>query len=204
MANSPKGIKGYASNSNQLLVQYEKILFEELHSDYLDLLPGNPSRILDVGSGSGRDAAYLAKLGHDVVAVEPADELRVPATLLHPSPLIEWLDDGLPDLALVKSRYDQFDLIMLTAVWMHLDELERRKAMPILASLVRYGGALIMSLRHGPIPSNRRMFDVSADETISLALNERLSLVRQIQGESVQNINKRNCITWSRLVFKMI
>ncbi|MDB5837290.1 MAG: SAM-dependent methyltransferase, partial [Caballeronia sp.] len=37
--------------------------------------------------------------------------------------------------------------------------------MPNVSSLVHEGGVLIMSLRHGPIPRGRRMFDVSAEET---------------------------------------
>jgi hypothetical protein len=32
---------------------------------------------------------------------------------------------------------------------------------------VRNGGIVIMSLRHGPIPTGRRMFEVSAEETIA-------------------------------------
>lgn len=42
--------------------------------------------------------------------------------LLHASPMIEWLDDSLPDLVAVRARKEEFDLLMMTAVWMHLDE----------------------------------------------------------------------------------
>ena len=52
---------------------------------------------------------------------------------------------------------------------MHLDELQRRQAMPNVAALVRNGGVMIMSLRHGPVPPGRRMFEVSTEETIALA-----------------------------------
>src|SRR5580704_1627355 len=52
---------------------------------------------------------------------------------------------------------------------MHLDEVQRRQTMPNVAALVRNGGVMIMSLRHGPVPPGRRMFDVSTEETIALA-----------------------------------
>ncbi|MBA9855396.1 hypothetical protein D7S65_06330 [Ralstonia insidiosa] len=52
---------------------------------------------------------------------------------------------------------------------MHLDEAERKAAMSAVAGLVRAGGVIVMSLRHGPVPDGRRMFDVSADETIAVA-----------------------------------
>jgi protein-L-isoaspartate O-methyltransferase len=35
--------------------------------------------VLDIGSGTGRDAAGLAAMGHSVVAVEPTAELRIGA-----------------------------------------------------------------------------------------------------------------------------
>jgi hypothetical protein len=37
---------------------------------------------------------------------------------LHPSPQIEWLDDSLPDLVGLTRRGENFDVVMLTAVWM--------------------------------------------------------------------------------------
>jgi len=50
---------------------------------------------------------------------------------LHPSPMIEWVDDSLPDLAVVRARGEEFDVVLQSAVWMHLDELQRRQAMPM-------------------------------------------------------------------------
>jgi hypothetical protein len=40
---------------------------------------------------------------------------------LHASPMTEWVDDSLPDLAAVRARGEELELIMLSAVWMHLD-----------------------------------------------------------------------------------
>ena len=62
-----------------------------------------------------------------------------------------------------------FDAVLLTAVWMHLDAPLRARAMPIVAKLVRPGGVLILSQRHGPVPVGRRMFDVTPAETVGLA-----------------------------------
>ena len=42
----------------------------------VNLLPRPPGRALDVGAGTGRDAAWLARLGFQVVAVEPSGVLR--------------------------------------------------------------------------------------------------------------------------------
>ena len=69
------------------------------HGPVLHLLPTVPSDVLDIGAGTGRDAAALAGMGHRVVAVEPTVALRDRAALLHPSPRIEWIEDYLPRLA---------------------------------------------------------------------------------------------------------
>ena len=146
---------GYAREAPNLLERYEKIVVEDLHKPVWHLIPATPSRLLDIGAGTGRDAAAFAAMGHQVVAVEPVDELREGARKLHPSPSIEWLADGLPSLAVVRARGERFDVVFLTAVCMHLDEAQRAEAMPAVASLVRPCGVLILSLRHGPVPAGR-------------------------------------------------
>jgi hypothetical protein len=140
-------------------------------------------------------------LGHRVVAVEPTDALRLPAMALHPSPLIEWLDDSLPELASLQTRGETFDAVMLTAVWMHLDEAQRRRAMPNVAALVRESGVVIMKIRHGPVPAGRRMFEVTPEETIELARMQNLHAVLNARTESSQAANRAAGVTWSNLAF---
>jgi SAM-dependent methyltransferase len=150
-------------------VQYESVTFEDVHRDVLHLIPTRPSCVLDIGAGTGRDAAALAARGHKVTAAEPTAELRAHGQRLHHAATIDWVDDTLPDLTHLRAAPTRFDLIMLTAVWMHLEKRERERAMPAVASLLAPGGQAIMTLRHGPVPDGRRMFDVGADETIALA-----------------------------------
>jgi hypothetical protein len=81
---------------------------------------------------------------------------------------------------------------------MHLDELQRRHAMPNVAALVRKGGVMIMSLRYGPVPAGRRMFEVSAEETISLAqpLDLRCTL-----NHGAELSLRQPGVSWTRLAF---
>ncbi len=195
------GTEGYAENARWLIEQWRDIPFAEHHRCIMPLVPMTPCCVLDVGAGIGTDAAAFAAMGHRVVAVEPVDAFRAAGIRLHASARIEWLDDSLPDLATLRSRRQAFDFAMLSAVWMHLDESERRRAMPNLSALLRDGAVLALSLRHGPVPAGRRMFDVSAQETIQLAKAHGWRTVLNVQTESLQRGNRRRGVTWSRLAF---
>ena len=190
---------GYAWQAPDLLRQYESITFAEAHRAILQLIPREPCEVVDIGAGTGRDAAALAAMGHRVVAVEPTAEMRHGGMALHPSPRIEWLDDRLPDLARLTARPLTFDLVMLTAVWMHLDKAQRRRAMTKISPLVRKGGMMSLTLRHGPVPAGRRMFEVSAEETVGLAAARGLAKILELEEQpSLRQVG----VSWTRLVFK--
>ncbi|HEX3114407.1 MAG TPA: methyltransferase domain-containing protein [Bradyrhizobium sp.] len=195
------GTEGYAEEARELFKRYETVPAKEAHRAVLHLIPPAPGNILDIGSGTGRDAAWFAALGHRVVAVEPTDAMRIPAMALHPSTAIEWLDDSLPDLALLRTRGEKFELVMLTAVWMHLDEAQRRRAMPNLAALARKDGTVIMKIRHGPVPAGRRMFEITPEETIELARTQGLHPVLNVRMESNQEANRLAGVSWTNLAF---
>ncbi|HEY7689310.1 MAG TPA: class I SAM-dependent methyltransferase [Dongiaceae bacterium] len=193
------GTEGYVEEIDRLVRRFESISFAGLHGPILHLIPKPPCSILDIGSGSGRDAAAFAAMGHRLVAVEPSAGLRERAAALHPSPGIEWVDDSLPDLAVLARRGDHFDAVMLTAVWMHLDAEQRRRGMPRVASFVRQGGVAIVTLRHGPVPPGRRMFDVTARETERLAAAEGLGL--KLKLEDQPGYSGRPDVKWTVLAF---
>jgi len=196
-----RGTRGYAEQADELAVRYEGIDFTTKHEAVLPLLPAAPASAIDIGAGTGRDAAWLAKRGYRVVAVEPTEAMRSHGIALHPSPAIEWIDDSLPALRRLLALDRRFDLVMLTAVWMHLDADERRLAMPNVAALVAPRGLLVMTLRHGPVPSGRIMFAVSAEETIALAAAQGLRLSLNVHAESSQAANRDAGVSWTQLAF---
>ena len=191
------GTEGYAQEAAELVGYYESIPFTDKHRAAMHLLPAAPARVADIGAGTGSDAAWLASQGHRVVAVEPTRELREPGRALHPSTSIEWVDDSLPALSLMQARVGQFSLVMMTAVWMHLDKGQREIAMPAVARLLAPGGVIVMSLRHGPVPEGRQMFDVSAAETIALGERFGLEAVLSTKAGSIQKVNRQAGVTWS-------
>ena len=82
---------------------------------------------------------------------------------------------------------------------MHLDADERALAFAAIAPLLRAGGRLFMTLRHGPVPPGRRMFDVSGQEAIRLARNLNLDARAEVSRGDMFN---RAGVTWTLLVFE--
>lgn len=193
---------GYDINVDALFERYESREAAGIHAPWFHLFPQAPARILDIGAGTGRDAAWFASLGHSVLAVEPTDALRNGAAKLHPAPQIEWLDDILPAIPHVMARGETFDLILMHAVWMHLTKRERDEGMANLAQLLATGGRMAMSQRHGPVPHGRRMFEISGEETIELASQFGLKCLYHERAESIQAENRANHIEWTKLIFE--
>jgi SAM-dependent methyltransferase len=197
VSNRSPSTAGYAEEADALARQYESLAFEQVNRHVLPLFPSPPARVLDVGAGTGRDAAALAQLGHSVVAVEPTAEMRAHGQRLHADVAIEWIDDLLPDLPKLRGR--RFDLVTMIAVWMHLDAAERTTAMATVAGLLAPSGLAVMSIRHGPVPVGRRMFEISAAETKDLAARHGLATVHESEA---RDAFKRDGVTWTRLAFR--
>jgi 2-polyprenyl-3-methyl-5-hydroxy-6-metoxy-1,4-benzoquinol methylase len=199
MTDRASGTEGYGETAAERVKQYESLAFAHVHRHMMHLFPTIPSRVIDIGAGTGRDAAGFAELGHTVTAVEPTPALRSEGQRLHPHPAITWIDDSLPDLERVHARSERYDVVMLTAVWMHLDLAQRERAMARVAPLLQVGGMMGLSLRHGPVPAGRRMFDVSAEETRALAARHGLAVIHESKGPSQLG---GPGVWWDRLAFR--
>lgn len=161
-------IEYYSTNAKALAEQYNSVSFESVHKDWLNEIP-KEGMALDVGAGSGRDARYLAAKGLGVVAVEPALNIRELAQTYQVNNPIHWLSDTLPELSGVYKLQTKFDLILLSAVWMHIAPSLRERAFRKLSSLLKPNGKLVISLRHGQCQDERTMYAVSADELAQYA-----------------------------------
>ncbi len=74
----------YESHAAELAARYESADLREAHDGVARLLaPG--SRLLELGCGSGRDAAALLARGYDVTAVDASAAMLREAVRLHPA-----------------------------------------------------------------------------------------------------------------------
>ncbi len=180
---------------------YDAFGFEDVHAGALPFLSPSPGLVLDVGAGSGRDAAWFAARGWQVVAAEPATALREEAARRRPSPLIRWLDDRLPALANVHRLGLGFDLIWLSGVWMHIPPEDRPRAMRKLATLLKPGGRMMLTLRHGPAPPDRPMWPVDAHEVERLGIDHGLAL--RVATDRQEDRGGRTDIRWQTVILDL-
>lgn len=190
----------YSQNADQLSRQYDELEPDRVHKAWIHHLPATKALILDVGAGSGRDARWLANMGHEVVAVEPSEGMLEIAKRNTQSPSVQWVSDPLPSLKDTYALGLKYDLILLSAVWMHVAPGERQRAFRKLVNLLRPGGKLVISLRQGPSPDGRSFHPISAHELRDLANGHVLEL---LQENSSPDQMGREGVSWETLVFRL-
>lgn len=195
-------LQGYGESSGDLIDRFEAIDPAQLYAPVAEALPEAPCNVLDIGAGTGRDAAWLAAQGHEVLAVEPVEALRCAGQRLHPEAAIRWLDDRLPDLSRVRALRQRFDWLLLSGVWQHLPPPDQERTMPVLAALLAMDGRLIMSLRHGSGAPNRPCFEVVPEDVVESGRAAGLELALRRSARSIQPENRRAGVHWTWLVFR--
>ncbi len=197
-----KSTRYYDNHARALSSQYNAVTSAAVHGSWAEKhLPEKPGFACDIGAGSGRDANWLAAQGWDVVAVEPSVEMRELAARTS-LPQVTWLDDSLPQLGKLRAIGHRFDLILLSAVWMHLAPGERERAFRVLSELLKPSGVLVITLRHGSDEQEnveRGFHAVAAEEVLEYAKRRAVALTERV---SVTD-QAREHVSWETLVFTL-
>jgi SAM-dependent methyltransferase len=170
----------YSENAVRLFALYRALPFETAHCAWLHLLPEAPLRVLDVGAGSGRDANWFSDHGYDVVAVEPCQEF-IALSKASSQGGVCWINDSLPGLAEVSRLGYRYDVVLLSAVWMHVLPEERGESFRVLSGLLASRGILVITLRETPFDDSRSFFPTRPEELRTSARERGLESLLEIQ-----------------------
>lgn len=133
----------YNQHAPAVAAQYDKVDFSGVLNDVRAFLPAR-ARVLEIGSGSGRDAATLLADGYRVTGIDGSQAMLSEALHLHPelNGMLRHhvLPEPLPFAA------DEFDAVLAFAVIMHLDELSIEICLRDIARVIRHGGLFFVSV----------------------------------------------------------
>ena len=192
-------IAGYEARASDLIPAYDQLSPRVVLAPVAAHLPRAGQTVLDVGAGTGCNAAWLAEQGCHVTAVEPTGAFRRHGCMRYADVGIDWIDDTLPTLSRVRST---FDCILAIGVLHHLQSDDQDAALMALDRVLNPKGLLILSLRHGPSAPGRQGFSIDAKRLSDTAKALGLTLMQSIQTGSIQDGNRRAGVTWTWLVLR--
>lgn len=174
----PDNIQIYDANAKQLVERYESTTTEQALPPFVDILrdyTGKSRNALDIGSGSGRDAFWMAQNGWNVDAVDGSKALLDEARSIHEHDNIRFIHDLAPDFQTTRNADKKYDVVLLSAFIFHFDKDDRNAILEFCLNTLRPSGFIYMTLRHGPLPPKGSIFDVQAQEIKNFASRNNLS-----------------------------
>ena len=178
MATVAEVVAHYDARAAEMAALHASVSFEAVHARLLATLPPPPATVLDVGSGIGRDAIALSAMGYDVVGVEPSARMLDAARFADQAHAVRWMSDRLPKLGVVRAAGLQFDLILCSAVLMHVEPTELAAALTGMRRLLAAGGRIAMTVRAPTrLDADELFFDHAPDEVAAAAATSGLVIV---------------------------
>ena len=202
----PTTVSFYDRKASELADRYETADMSHMHHLLLRHLPDKGSTVLEVGCGTGRDAAFLTESGFQVTGVDASAAMIDQALRLHPelSERLSCAAAPLPDDSPILD--ERFDAVVSIATFMHIPEQDLFAAAFQLRGLLRPGGVLFLStsLERPGLQENRdgdgRLFLERPPEELRL-LFERLGF--RLVGRYITPDGFARDVRWCSLVFTL-
>lgn len=190
----------YDQNAKALYKRYQSLDPYQIHCNWAHLISMG-DKALDVGCGSGRDAFFFGCHGCEVTAVDPSQALLALAEDRYDAHDFRWLKDSLPHLSKVQALKEHFDVILLNAVWMHIESKDRITALQNLKNLLSPKGKLIFNLRYGPSDPDQGLLPVDGNELRQQTKDLDLTNI-PLKHTVSEDLLEREGVSWETLVFE--
>lgn len=194
----------YSTHAKEVAARYESV-----PSSLAERFPAaftTGGRILDIGCGSGRDLAELARQGFQPYGIDGTSEFVELAQNFHPELKGRVAQGLLPDFSVPFGG--EFDGVLCCAVLMHIDSTELFNAALAIKRCLKVNGRLLISVPSqrsdtgdGERDANSRLFKIYHPGYLRLIF-ERLgfSLINQWGNSDAMN---RQGVQWLSLLFQL-
>ncbi len=138
-----KTLSYYENNAKHLSQRYESANVDNIHALLLKTFPSK-SYLLEIGCGSGRDAAFMHGNGYDVLAIDGSREMIAEAKRCHPELVGRLEVIKIPDE--LHFELSSFDGVYCIATLMHLDKSEIDQTIEKVAMILKAGSKFLFSV----------------------------------------------------------
>lgn len=135
-------MKYYEEHSASAAREYEAVDSRPVMIPIMSYLPEG-GRLLELGCGSGRDAAFLLEQGYEVTALDGSGAMLSEAAGHHPELADRLLHHRLPEA--LPFEEETFDIVLSMAVLMHLEREELPEVFSDIRRVTRAGGIVAYS-----------------------------------------------------------
>jgi 2-polyprenyl-3-methyl-5-hydroxy-6-metoxy-1,4-benzoquinol methylase len=205
--NIRQNIATYDATATKLVRSYNKIHVPDIFPTFVEELLQYPKplrkkiNVLNIGCGTGRDSKWIAEQGFHVVAIDGSQKMLELADEINNHTHIEYLCDIAPAMDKTRALKKKFDVILVHAFLFHLDEEDRQEFYKILKTLVKEECYVYITLRHGPTPQERVMFDISPKELETFATKNAFEYSYIEHRED--NLGRKD-VSWDHIVLKKV
>lgn len=193
----------YKKNANELDQKFQSV--KSSISEYFKQSFKPSGKVLDIGTGSGKNLLILLNSGFDAYGIEPCDEFRDLFIKNNPDYSNRIVNGHLP---YVNHSFDfLFSGIVCSSVLMHVPEKHLENSVKSIHKLLEPRGRLLISLplkwpgidQNNRDPDNRLFNVKSSDEWKSLFKNNGFNLIHEWPPDKNE---KKFCKTWVHFLFE--
>jgi SAM-dependent methyltransferase len=143
----------YNQEAKRLCTKYESADMSQIHAWLLEIIPSDSS-ILELGCGSGREAAFLHSKGYRVLATDGSEGILREAISFHPE--LKGVISRLTIPAAFPFRDASFESVLAIGVLMHLQEKDIQLTVDEVSRVLTASGRFVFS-----VPGSRDDLDAN-------------------------------------------
>jgi cyclopropane fatty-acyl-phospholipid synthase-like methyltransferase len=196
-------INHYNNNASRLALEYQKANVTAMHRVLGKWLPTD-ARVLEIGCGVGRDAAFMASIGCNVVAADASSEMiRFSEIYLKKSDcfdMVELIHTSFPLKQNDKLLNERFDAVVCLATIMHIPDSDLFSFAFQIKSLLNKKGVFICSFCTGRENNEDHRLFVSREPSQIQLFFERIGFRLLYATESNDGLGRD--IQWTTMVFE--